>query len=129
MTMIVGIVTEVGVFYFAELTHEASPDTASLIRAGTLRMRPILMTSIIAVLALLPLALGLGEGAAMQTALAISIISGLCLAVPLVLLVTPAVYLLLSRPGRKGYLTVPTDRRRLAFSSAIWHRKPLREDL
>jgi multidrug efflux pump subunit AcrB len=62
MTMIVGIVTEVGVFYFAELTHEASPDTASLIRAGTLRMRPILMTSIIAVLALLPLALGLGGG-------------------------------------------------------------------
>jgi multidrug efflux pump subunit AcrB len=101
MTMIVGIVTEVAVFYFAELTHEASPDRASLIRAGTLRMRPILMTSIIAVLALLPLALGLGEGAAMQTPLAISIISGLCLAVPLVLLVTPAVYLLLSRPGAK----------------------------
>jgi multidrug efflux pump subunit AcrB len=81
MTMIVGIVTEAGVFYFAELTHEASHDAASLIRAGTLRMRPILMTSIIAVLALLPFALGLG-GTAMQTPLAISIISGLCLAVP-----------------------------------------------
>ena len=99
--MIVGIVTEVASFTSRNFTHEASPDAASLIRAGTLRMRPILMTSIIAVLALLPLALGLGEGAAMQTPLAISIISGLCLAVPLVLLVTPVVYLLLSRPGAK----------------------------
>lgn len=54
------------------------------------------MTSLIAILALLPLALGLGTGAEMQTPLAIAIISGLNAAVPLVLLMMPAVYQLIS---------------------------------
>jgi multidrug efflux pump subunit AcrB len=55
-------------------------------------MRPILMTSIIAVLALMPLALGIGTGAAMQQPLAIAIISGIIFAVPLVLLIMPTLY-------------------------------------
>jgi multidrug efflux pump subunit AcrB len=92
MTMIVGIVTEVAIFYFAELGTAPSPRRTGLIRAGRMRMRPILMTSIIAILALLPLALGAGAGAAMQRPLAIAIISGLVLAVPLVLLVMPGLY-------------------------------------
>lgn len=99
LTMIVGIVTEVAVFYFAETGTRS--DARSLIRAGQLRMRPIFMTTIIAMLALLPLALGLGVGAAMQTPLAISIIAGLALAVPLVLLLMPPLYLLLDRSARK----------------------------
>ena len=60
-------------------------------------MRPILMTSIIAILALLPLALGIGMGAEMQQPLAIAIISGLIFAVPLVLIVMPSFYLLLNK--------------------------------
>ena len=99
MTMIVGIVTEIAVFYFAELDTEASTDHASLVSAGRYRLRPILMTSLIAILALMPLALGLGAGAAMQTPLAIAIISGLVAAVPLVLLVMPTVYLTMARRG------------------------------
>ena len=66
-------------------------------------MRPIIMTSMIAILALLPLALGIGTGAAMQTPLAIAIISGLLIALPLVLIFLPALYLVLQRifHGRK----------------------------
>jgi multidrug efflux pump subunit AcrB len=97
MTMIVGIVTEVAVFYFAELDLSARADTQALICAGMLRMRPILMTSLIAMLALVPLAFGMGAGSAMQKPLAIAIISGLALAVPLVLVLMPTVYALLSR--------------------------------
>jgi multidrug efflux pump subunit AcrB len=92
MTMIVGIVTEVAVFYFAELDLSVSADAAALIRAGTLRMRPILMTSLIAMLALTPLAFGMGAGSAMQKPLAVAIISGLALAVPLVLVLMPVIY-------------------------------------
>lgn len=55
------------------------------------------MTSIIAVLALLPLALGLGVGSEMQQPLAITIISGLIVAVPLILIVMPVMYSLLNR--------------------------------
>ncbi|HEY0789865.1 MAG TPA: efflux RND transporter permease subunit [Chthoniobacterales bacterium] len=88
MTMVVGIVTEVSIFYYSELREQSGPDR--LIVAGLNRMRPIAMTTIAAILALAPLALGLGEGAAMLRPLAIAIISGLCFQLPLVLLVLPA---------------------------------------
>jgi multidrug efflux pump subunit AcrB len=103
MTMIVGIVTEVAIFYFAELGSTPTAEPAGLVQAGTMRMRPILMTSLIAILALLPLALNIGTGAAMQKPLAIAIISGLIMAVPLVLLFMPPLYATLERivgPGR-----------------------------
>ena len=95
LTMIVGIVAEIAVFYFSEVEQEG--DIAALLVAGRRRLRPILMTSLIAILALMPLALGIGTGSAMQTPLAIAIISGLIGALPLVLLVMPVFYLLASR--------------------------------
>ena len=97
MTMIVGIVTEIAVFYFAELDTAGSSDRAALVNAGRYRLRPILMTSMIAILALMPLALGIGTGSAMQTPLAIAIISGLVAATPLVLFVMPVIYAMLIR--------------------------------
>lgn len=96
MTMIVGIVTEIAVFYFAELDVSAQVEHGTLVRAGRYRLRPILMTSLIAILALMPLALGIGTGSAMQTPLAIAIISGLVAATPIVLVVMPVLYYLMS---------------------------------
>ncbi len=88
MTMIVGIVTEIAIFYYSEYRElEASDDR--LIVAGINRMRPIAMTTFAAILALMPLALGIGQGSAMQQPLAIAIISGLIFGMPLVLLVLP----------------------------------------
>src|SRR6266850_2527881 len=102
MTMIVGIVTEVAIFYLAEyadLSDERDP-VARLIQAGNNRMRPIAMTTLAAIFALLPLALGIGQGAAMQQPLAIAIVSGLMIQFPLVLIVLPALLLLLgARPA------------------------------
>ena len=66
-----------------------------LIKAGNNRMRPIAMTTLAAVFALLPLALGIGQGAAMQQPLAIAIISGLAVQLPLVLIVLPALLAML----------------------------------
>lgn len=106
MTMIIGIVTEVSIFYFSEqqdLIHAAGekPDPASaiaaLIDAGKNRMRPIAMTTLAAILTLLPLAFALGEGSEMQQPLAIAIISGLIVQLPLVLVVMPVVYSVLTR--------------------------------
>ncbi len=97
MTMVVGMITEIAVFYFAELGDEDPANSAALTQAGVKRMRAILMSATIAILALLPLAFGLGAGSAMQTPLAIAIISGLLVAVPLVLLVMPAIYQVLGR--------------------------------
>ena len=97
LTMIVGIATEVSIFLVSEI-GELPPGVEgvpALILAARNRMRPILMTTIAAVLALLPLALGIGQGSAMQQPLAIAIICGLVAHLPLVLIVLPV---LLPRP-------------------------------
>ncbi|MBI2800633.1 MAG: efflux RND transporter permease subunit [Gammaproteobacteria bacterium] len=97
LTMVVGIVTELAIFYFAALPTEEHPEASLLVDAGVRRLRPIMMTSSVAILSLAPLALGIGEGAAMQQPLAIAIISGLVFAVPLVLMFMPGLYLALQR--------------------------------
>ena len=97
LTMIVGIATEVSIFLVSEI-GELPPGVEgvpALIQAARNRMRPILMTTIAAVLALLPLALGIGQGSGMQQPLAIAIICGLVAHLPLVLIVLP---ILLPRP-------------------------------
>lgn len=92
LTMVIGIVAELGVFYLSELPPDQRPDAEALIAAGRARLRPILMSAMIAILALSPLALGLGEGSAMQKPLAIAIITGLLAGVPLILIFAPALY-------------------------------------
>ncbi len=67
------------------------------VEAGANRLRPILMTTLTTVLGLLPLAIGLGEGAEMRAPMAITVIGGLLVSTLLTLLVIPSVYLLLDR--------------------------------
>ncbi|MBV9008392.1 MAG: efflux RND transporter permease subunit [Verrucomicrobia bacterium] len=88
MTMIVGIVTEIAIFYYSEF-RELPLAGDRLVIAGINRMRPIAMTTFAAILALMPLALGIGKGSAMQQPLAIAIIAGLCFGMPLTLIALP----------------------------------------
>ncbi len=99
MTMIIGIVTEVAIFYFSEQQELAATESwrTSLIQAGVNRMRPIAMTTIAAILTLLPLAFAIGQGSQMQQPLAIAIISGLVVQLPLVLLIMPVLFNLMHR--------------------------------
>jgi multidrug efflux pump subunit AcrB len=106
MTMIVGIVTEVAIFYFSEYQdlREEIDHREALVAAGKNRMRPIAMTTIAAILTLLPLAFAIGQGSAMQQPLAIAIISGLAVQLPLVLVVMPVLFHVLEEkgPGQNG---------------------------
>jgi multidrug efflux pump subunit AcrB len=91
MTMIVGISTEMAIFYvseYAELARHMEPRLA-LRDASRNRLRPITMTTLAAILTLLPLAFAIGQGSAIQQPLAIAIIAGLLLQFPLVLLAMP----------------------------------------
>ena len=94
MTMIVGIVTEVAIFYFSEYQRliTGNDTLTALITAGRNRLRPIAMTTFAAILALLPLALSIDAGSGIQQPLAIAIISGLLVQLPLVLVVMPVLY-------------------------------------
>ena len=91
MTMIIGIGTEMAIFYvseYTELAQRMEPRQALQV-ASQDRLRPITMTTLAAILTLLPLALAIGQGSGIQQPLAIAIIAGLLLQYPLVLLAMP----------------------------------------
>jgi CzcA family heavy metal efflux pump len=101
LTMVAGMITELAIFYLFELDPARSHDPKALVGAGLGRLRPILMSALIAILTLAPLALGLSRGAGLQQPLATAIIFGLTLGAPLVLLFLPAVLRLgSSRPPK-----------------------------
>jgi CzcA family heavy metal efflux pump len=100
MIMIVGIVAKNGILMLdAVEDHLAAGDTLreALLRSGRRRFRPVLMTSLAAMLGMLPLALALGAGAELLQPLAIAVIGGLTVALLLSLVVTPTIYAMLWR--------------------------------
>jgi len=66
--------------------HEA------VVQAGRTRLRPILMTSFTTMLALVPMALGLGEGGEIYSPMAVAVISGLLVSMVLTLVFIPTLY-------------------------------------
>jgi len=74
----------------------------AIVEAGRRRIRPIVMTSATTVLALLPLTLGFGEGAALRAPMALAVIGGLVTSTLLTLIVLPCMYSLLDRVGSKS---------------------------
>ena len=98
--MIVGIIAENSIFTVNQFltTYEITLDVdRSINYAISLRIRPKLMTAIGAILALTPLALGHGVGAQMQQPLAIAVIGGFIMAMPLLLMVFPTLLRLVYR--------------------------------
>ncbi len=92
LIMIVGIIGENAIFtflQFRETLHERTVDE-SIIYAISTRLRPKLMTALGAIIALMPLALGIGAGAQLHQPLAISVIGGFVVAIPLLLIVLPS---------------------------------------
>jgi len=79
------------------LRSEGMSREDALVEAGLRRMRPILMTTATTILGLLPMAVGLGEGAELRAPLAVTVIGGLSVATVLTLVVIPVVYTLLDR--------------------------------
>ena len=105
MIMVVGIVAKNGILMLdAVEDHLAAGDTLreALLRSGRRRFRPVLMTSLAAILGMLPLALALGSGAELLQPLAIAVIGGLAVALLLSLVVTPTVYAMLSGEHRQS---------------------------
>jgi multidrug efflux pump subunit AcrB len=86
--------------YIDQLRADGLPLHDALLKAGRVRFRPILMTSLCTILGLLPLALGLGPGAQMQQPLAIAVIGGLITNMLLTRLLIPVGYLVL-KGGRE----------------------------
>lgn len=80
-----------------QLRRAGASKLDALRQAGQIRLRPILMTTATTVLGLLPMAIGLGEGAELRTPMALTVIGGMVTSTVLTLLVVPAVYAVLDR--------------------------------
>ena len=93
LIMIVGIIGENSIFTYMQFknTLQTEPVDDSIAYAISTRLRPKLMTAIGAIFALLPLALGIGTGAQLHQPLAIAVIGGFIIAIPLLLIVLPSI--------------------------------------
>lgn len=78
--------------YVGQLKERGHPTDEALAIAGQVRLRPILMTTLTTVLGLVPMALGLGDGAEIRMPMAITVIAGLSLSTLLTLVVIPTLY-------------------------------------
>ena len=102
--MVVGIIAENAIFTFQQfITALETHDRNSAINfAIAARLRPKLMTALGAIMALSPLALGIGAGAQLHQPLAIAVIGGLIVALPLLLIVFPTFLRFLKVKGSEG---------------------------
>lgn len=101
MLMLAGIVVNNGIvmvdYANQVLRRKKISIEDAIIEAATTRLRPILMTAITTMLAMLPLALGIGEGAETWAPMAITVIFGLAAATVLTLLVEPCIYVVFGK--------------------------------
>jgi len=99
LIMIVGIIGENAIFTFLQFKEALLTRSVdeSVVYAISTRLRPKLMTALGAIIALLPLALGIGAGAQLHQPLAIAVIGGFIIALPLLLIVLPTLLRILYR--------------------------------
>ena len=100
MVVQAGIVVNNGIVlidYVKQLRAKGVAKIEALVEAGTVRLRPILMTTLTTALGLFPMALGFGEGAEVRAPLALTLMGGLLSSTVLTLIVLPAVYATVDR--------------------------------
>jgi heavy metal efflux system protein len=96
LIMIIGIIGENSIFTIQQyLSQLQNGGKNALVLAVSARLRPNLMTALGAIVALSPLAMGIGAGAQMHQPLAIAVIGGFIIALPLLLVVLPGLLTLI----------------------------------
>ncbi|MBL7093004.1 efflux RND transporter permease subunit [candidate division KSB1 bacterium] len=118
--MLVGIVVNNGIVlvdYMNQLRQRGKELIAAVQEGGETRMRPVLMTALTTILAMVPLALGLGESGENWAPLARSVIGGLFVATFLTLFVVPVIYIVVERKSEK--FRVKREAKRQKISAAV----------
>lgn len=117
LLLLMGIVKKNSIMlvdYASHLRGEGLSAYDAMLKAGPVRLRPILMTSIATMMAAIPAALALGPGSELRQPMAVAVIGGLVVSTALSLLVVPAFYLLADRAksrlfAGRGSVTPPQE--------------------
>lgn len=115
LLMLIGIAVKNGILlvdYTNQLREEGLSREEAILRAGPTRLRPILMTTMAAILGMVPLAVGLGAGSEMYTPLATAVIGGLITSTILTLYVVPTVYTIIDDIAHRGSRPKPEPQER-----------------
>jgi len=103
LILLIGLIVKNGIIlvdYAGIVTARGGDHVDALVEAGSVRLRPILMTTLCTLFGLLPLALGLGPGAEMQKPLAIAVIGGLSVSTVITLIFVPTALAIVERRRR-----------------------------
>ena len=97
LTMLLGLVTKNAILlvdYANQAREEGTPLHKAVLDACSLRLRPIFMTTLSTILAMMPIAFGIGEGAELRQSMGVVLVGGLFTSTILTLLVIPNIYIL-----------------------------------
>lgn len=113
LIMLVGIVVSNAIIlvdYLNKLRQRGMERNEAIVEAGRVRLRPILMTALTTILAMLPMAFGLGEGGEMTAPLATVVVGGLIVSTFITLLLVPVVYSIFDDWGQKLSRRIRADK-------------------
>lgn len=109
--MLMGLVTKNAILlidYTNQLKEQGMPIMDALVEAGTVRLRPILMTTMAMIFGMTPIALGIGAGAEIRSSMGVALIGGLITSTFLTLVIIPLVYLLIDK-WQKHFKSAKSD--------------------